>query len=282
MLIRGEYNMGKFSYICVNFLRKEHTKKCVISLLEQYPKANIFVADQDEPSLEMEDFYKNYNVNYFYLPYDCGLSYCRNFLIDKITDDYIMWGDNDFIFDNQSNIQEGISLLESHSDIGVVGGAVLKNNRMTHYERQILYDRDLGILIYIPLKYTEPKEHLHNGNPYYYCDITFNYAIAKSDMFKDSRVRWNPNIKVRYEHTDMFLRIKCYSKYKAVYFPYMKVHHEHGVDDAKYKAMRYRREDGQAFAKDWNLRMNFTIGDVREVYNESITPILNLKKKYQR
>jgi len=263
-----EYNdKAELGFICVNFLRKECTKVTVTSLKKQYPNCNIYIADQDAPSAEMVEFYENNGVEYYYLPHDCGLSYCRNFLIERVKEPFIMWGDNDFDFDENNNIQNAIDLLKEHKDIGVVGGSVLKDNVLQHYERLLFYDADHGVLVYVPLELTEPKEYLFNDNKFYYCDLTFNIAIAKRKVFDNKKVRWNPNLKVKYEHTDFFLRLKLYGKLKTVYYPCLTVHHVH-ENPPDYLGFRFRKKDGVEFSNDWKLRMNFTVGKGREIYGE--------------
>ncbi len=268
-----------FAYVCVNFLRPEDTKKCITSLKEQYPKCKIYMADQDMPSSEMLELYEYYEVEYYYLPYDCGLSYCRNFLINRIKEPYIMWGDNDFIFDKRSNIYKGIDLLNALTDVGVIGGLVLKNEIQQHYERVLLYSKEHNLLVYVPLELTDPKEFNYQGMKYYYCDLTFNYAIAKKDLFNNKAIRWNENVKVRYEHTDIFLKFKLFSNYKVVYFPEMQVIHEHSFNCETYNALRTRKSDAEAFAKYWDLKMCFTIGKEQEKYNKFVTPYSHLIKQ---
>ncbi len=254
-----------FAYVCVNLLRPEETKKTIISLKAYCPNCKIYIADQDDPSADMFNFYEQYNVEYYFIPFDCGLSYARNFLIKKIEEPYIMWGDNDFVFDKENNIYKAIDLLKSKKNIGVVGGSVYKDEKMLHYERILMYDKEHGILVYIPLELTDPIEYKHKRAEYYYCDLTFNYAIARREVFDNKKIRWNENVKVRYEHSDLFLKLKLYSEYDIVYFPNMKVNHVH-LDTDRYKNYRNRKEDALKFSEYWDLRMNFTIGKGKEIY----------------
>ena len=263
---KEDYQVG---IICINLLRKECTIKCIESLKNIYPNAKIYVVDQDAPCAEMMRFYEKHNIEYYYLPFDCGLSYARNFLLDHIKEPYIMWIDNDFVFDEKNGINDAITILESSPEIGVVGGCILKNGIEQHYERMLLYDETSGILVYIPLELTSPQKCIHNDIPFYYCDLTFNYAIAKKEVFNHPMVRWFEQLKVSYEHTDAFLRFKLFSGFKTVYLPSMKVHHNH-VDSLEYKILRFRKCDATKFAEHWGLKMNFTVGQGQEVYKAGI------------
>jgi glycosyltransferase involved in cell wall biosynthesis len=268
------YDIG---FICVNLLRKKETKACIDSLQKFYKNIKIYVADQDEPSGEMLEFYEKHNVEYYYVPYDIGISKTRNFLIEKVKEPYLLWGDNDFLFSNNSNINHGIEILQSNESIGFVGGAVSKNNVIQHYERLIQLDKINNILTYIPLEYTNPEKHEIDGIEYYYCDLTFNYVLARTNIFLNQQLRWNPLLKCAYEHTDMFLRIKEYSNQRVVYCPSMNVEHKHLESSQIYDSLRNRKDSASIFAKSWNLKMNFTIGKGREIYAERVDSMDVLK-----
>lgn len=258
----------KLAFICVNLLRPESTKKTILTLQQQYPDVKIYVADQDLPTAEMFAFYESRNVEYYYVPFDRGLSYCRNFLISQTKEKYLMWGDNDFVFDEKNGIAEAISLLDNKTDIHVVGGAIIKNGKTEHYERQLIYDKNLGTLIYIPLELTNPKAHTFKDKYlYYYCDLTFNIAIARRKIFNRKKIKWLEKLKVRYEHTFIFMCFKYIGNFNVIYFPTLQANHLH-TGSAKYQDLRYRHDGAYDFARYWQLKMNFTVtkGD-RELYN---------------
>jgi GT2 family glycosyltransferase len=255
-------------FICINFIRKDSTKKCILSLQQYYPHVKIYIADQDLPSGEMIEFYEQHNVEYYYLPYDCGIAKCRNFLINKVKEPYLMWGDNDFIFTTFSNLDHAISILNACDEIGFVGGSILINNKQSHYERILSYLPEYKILIYLPLELTNPPEYEIGNIRFYYCDLTFNYVICRTEILANNQqLRWNELLKCRYEHTDIFLRIKQYGQKKVVYCPSFTVQHCHDFSDKKYNNLRHRRGAAELFANSWGLDMNFTVGQGHENYH---------------
>lgn len=276
--LKNETNVG---FICINFLRTDCTKTCILSIKQYYPNVKIYVADQDLPSGDMISFYERNNVEYYYLPYDCGLSYCRNFLLEKVKEPYLMWGDNDFVFNENSNIEHGLKILNSSNDIGFVGGGVIVNNKLQHYERILSYVRQHNILVYIPLELTNPEKHIVDDIEFYYCDLTFNYVICKTKILQNNKsLRWNPDLKVAYEHTSMFLCLNQFNTFKIVYCPSMSVIHAHSFKNSEYNTLRKRKNAGLVFSKIWDLKMNFTVGQGREVYAEScFTPDAALSKQ---
>jgi GT2 family glycosyltransferase len=269
-----EYQIG---FICINFMRKQSTKECIESIQKYFPFVKVYVADQDAPSGEMIEFYEKHNVEYYYIPFDSGLSVSRNFLVDKIKEPFLMWGDNDFVFTSDSNLSHGLDILNAVPEIGFVGGAVTVNGKTAHYERFLFYDQRQQILVYVPLEMTNPEPKYVNDIAYYDCDLTFNYVIARTEAFNNPQLRWNPELKCRYEHTDAFLRIKVFSPFHVVYCPSMTVIHNHVPNDASYAQYRYRVGGSYVFGKSWNLKMNFTVGKGSEVYKTDaeaqVTPI---------
>jgi len=262
-----EVKQHEIGYIVINFLRKKETQNCILSLKRTAPNVKIYLADQDEPCGEMISFYEKNNVEYYYVPKDIGLSWCRNFLIEKVKEPYLMWGDNDFIFTENHNMNHALTILQSNSEVGFVGGAVIRSGIVGHYERILSYIPKYKILIYIPLEVTEPEPNYVNNIEYYYCDLTYNYVICKTEILKTNKLlRWNEKLKCAMEHTDAFLRIQKYSDYKVVYCPSMTVIHGHVSGNAEYNSYRLRKDARPIFADDWGLKMNFMIGRGKENY----------------
>ena len=261
-----EYDVG---FIVINFLRTDSTKKCILSLKKYYPNVKIYIADQDEPCREMIQFYEENYVEYYYVPYDCGIGYCRNLLLTKVKEPFLLWGDNDFVFDKNSNLSSGITILEHNKNIGFVGGGVIRNDTLGHYERILSYSAEYGILIYVPLELTEPEVHILGDISFYYCDLTYNYVLCKTKVLQEnSKLRWDERLKVAYEHTSLFLCLKQFSDYKVVYCPSMVVIHEHSFSNQRYNKLRTRTNADKVFAEIWGLKMNFTIGKGREIYSK--------------
>jgi len=265
-------------YICVNFIRKEATKKCILSLKEHCPFIKVYVADQDAPTDEMIAFYKENNVNYYFVEYDLGLSNARNFLVKKIKEPYLMWGDNDFIFTEKNNILKAMKILNKDKKLGFVGGSIILKGTVQHYERELFYDKEKGILVYVPLELTDPEVQTIGNLEYYYTDLTFNYVLCKTKTIKQNKeLRWNKNLKVSYEHTDMFLRIKLYSDFKVAYFPDMTVIHE-PIRTKDYNQFRTRPQCGKIFGDSWNLKMALGVCGTKIIYETQKKQKINVPK----
>lgn len=257
--------------VIINFLRPDCTIKCVNSLLKEQPDIQIYLGDQDKNSV-LENHFTQENIHWVQLPFDCGIGYARNLLITQMLKDgcdYFMWADNDFMFDSSFKLDDALSILKSNKRIGIVGGSVKKNNKMCHYERFMYYDRKRGILTYVPIELSHPEEKDIDGIKYFDCDITFNFAIAKKAVWEDTRVHWYEGIKCRYEHSQFFLQIKRYSKFKVVYCPSMSVHHEH-TGSVEYKKYRFRQTDAKEFSDFFKLKAMYEVNKIAYDFTNEI------------
>ena len=273
----------QIGFICVNFLRPEVTKNCILSLQEHFPNVIIYVADQDEKTIEMENFYKEHNIHYYFVEFDWGLSNCRNFLLEKVKEPYVMWGDNDFIFIEESNLQNAITLLQNFPKIGIVGGMVIKDGLEKHYEHYLIFDENTKSVITIPIQYLKPEMKIFKNIPYYNADLVYNFAIAPKRLFLNKKIRWNEKIKICFEHEDFFLRVKKYSDLKILYTPSMKVIHRH-ISGGEYQKYRSRRTNEESLHLFWNIDHYITIGEntVKFYKEDSYVHLdVNLIKKLQ-
>lgn len=288
--MKNKAKISDIGSIVINFLRPDVTIKCIKSLKMQTPDINIYVGDQDDNNAQLKNYCKENNINYIKLNFDCGIGVARNTLVESARKDgckYIMWGDNDFVYDERFRVKNALNILDKDKKVGIVGGTILKNNIVQHYERVIYYNKFYQTACFIPLEYIYPKTYYANKIDYYYCDMTFNFCIARIEIF-DKDVRWDDNIKVKFEHSFFFCKFLKHSKLRVAYCPSMMANHEHGRDD-NYAKYRYRVSDGEVYAKKLKMKTGFAINDkswnhvtqdfmnFRQVTSESPTYISALK-----
>lgn len=255
--------------IIINFLRPDTTIRCIESLREVDPSINIYVGDQDLDNEKLKQKCQDVGAYHVNLPYDCGIGVARNLLVERIKADghkYVLWGDNDFIFNENFNIDDTIKILETREDVGVVGGSLIEHGRLQHYERLMYYDRSREILVLIPLEYTYTEPMDIDGIKYYDCDMTFNFCVARTDVFND-KVKWSEEIKVKYEHSFYFIQLKEHSPYKVVYCPsFQAIHAKVRTDE--YNKFRNRKTDETEYKESLNLKVGYCIGDTGWDYTE--------------
>ena len=211
--------MENITFITKTFERPYCVKRLVRSIIRKYPDAKILIADDSVKSCKQyfkrRDLYKNVKV--FELDNDCGLSAGRNFLVDKVETKYFVLLDDDFVFDDKSDIGRAIEILEEKG-LDILGG----------YFRNYIYVRDietfLKFLIQKANKHETPGNYMgsihFNENTkvlivdyvrdrfprYEDTDIVHNFFVAKTNSVKKHN-RWDNDLKLQ-EHTPFFYSAK--------------------------------------------------------------------------
>lgn len=236
-------NDTKYVDFCITtFKRPKAVEKLLFSIADHYPMANVYVADQNE-TLD-RDFYKTLRNKLFdagmhkrvsieHLPYDCGLSYARNHLVLTTPNKYKLILDDDFEFTAETDIGQMVELLETFSNVGIVGGRVRQLGVDVHFEFMPV-KRD-GTIYHTPSKYPMRK---HKSISYQRTGCVLNFALMRKDIFQ--YIRWDQNLKVT-EHLDFYLRM-AEVPYQVLYTPDVVVDHPPAVREPDYKAMRQREE----------------------------------------
>lgn len=228
------------SFIIKTLKRPACLEKLLFSIVKDYPRAKITIADDDIKF--NKQYYKDLwerlmakglknKPTAYNRPFDSGLSACRNFLIDNTDGDYILLLDDDFIFTEKTRIMKMKEILENNPKIGIVGGTVKNDEQETHFECVLekegdtLYQRPDG---------DDWKDC--KGIPYKLTGCVLNFAMMRRKIFND--IRWDDKIKIKGEHTDFYLRLKD-TKWKVAFCPEVSIRHEH-ISTGEYREMRMR------------------------------------------
>ena len=283
-LEKVKYDYTDIGAICVNFFRPKETIKCISTLKKYAPGIKIYVGDQDKNNTELKTYCKKNNINHIPLKFDCGIGVGRNILIKHAKKDkmkFIFWGDNDFVYDHRFKLYHAKNVLSKVDNIGVVGGSLFKNNVLQHYERFLYYNKQQRMVISIPIEFTYTKSKILSGIPYYLCDMTFNFCLAKTEIFNND-VKWSENIKVRFEHNYFFIKLKEHSEYKVAYCPSMQTIHEHNPGNNSYNKYRNRDSDYNAYSKELELDTLIELGSDScwNFVEKKVVPLKYMKRNY--
>lgn len=225
------------------FLRDEYTFNCIRSLKTFYPDIKILVADDGYHSEEKDRKMTELGVDkYIKMPFNSGLTKGRNLLTKLVETDYVLIGDDDFTYTKDTDLEKMLKLTYVAD---LVGGVVRVGDSIRHYEGFINRSEDGKGLIYTALEQDNFSEY--QGIKYKPCELTFNFFVAKTEIF--NRVSWDENIRISYEHSDFFLTCKE-NGVKVVYTPDSIVNHRSEdieISD-EYKVFRDGRD-----AKDYFL-----------------------------
>lgn len=224
---------------------------CLINLLDsifkKYPKIRVLVGDDSEISSKEKILSKfnQYNLQYYNLEKDCGLSAGRNFLLNKIQTKYFVLADDDFVFDQKTNLERTVQILEEKK-LDIIGGYI-RNYKIVKSN----WDK-LLVLIQKILKYELPTNYIGTlkmeGNTFYAdytvhsfpefaeTDLVLNFFLAKTERIKEIH-GWDPKLKLQ-EHTEFFYRVKL-NNLKVGFTNELSVQH-HPVKLKKYSEKRNR------------------------------------------
>src|SRR3989304_2225085 len=197
---------SKIAILYTTFLRNDLAFKTIQSIQPFLNEHTILlIADQNLPERRI-----NINPNWHYtinysLPFDCWLSYARNFLVDRAKDfgyDYsIISADSIQFIKDTENLTSAIKYLSENTNIGLVGFNL--NDRQA-WEGYI----DLIPNLYFKIKQLNLQQDdcfLFEGLRFYPCEVIRNFFLAKTECLINNK--WDENLKLG-EHEDYFYRLK--------------------------------------------------------------------------
>ena len=254
--------MQNVTAIVKTFLRDECLFKCVASIREQYPLMKIIVVDDGNTTEKKKAFCKKHDAKYLTMSFDSGLPAGRNLALEHVDTEYVLIGDDDFIYRN-----EDVRKLERMMDIcDIAGGRVVESGEVKNYQGTYRENNDGKELQWVAADIEECGEHLEvRFRP---CNFTFNFFLGRTAQIRE--VLWDDQIKVAYEHSDFF--ISAWKKgLRVVCCPDVLVEHDRSFEPTeKYKEHRFRRSDREYFLKKWGYT---TYRDIRDVV-DSLDPSL--------
>lgn len=213
------------SIIIKTFNRPNALIKLLESINRFYPNIKILIADDGNDCISPD--YQSY-AQYFKLPYDVGLSYGRNFLIDKVDTEYLLLLDDDFEFTEKTDINKLYQAIKKNKDLDIIGGLVNNFGNEPIYYNNKLVLKD-GTLYH----YRKQNNGYINNIPLF--DIILNFFIARTQSIR--KIRWDDDLKV-IEHEDFFLRCKGFLK--IGYLEEVQINHNPAKSDEK-KRMEYTK-----------------------------------------
>lgn len=179
--------------IIKTFERPHCVTRLYYSIRKLYPDIAIIIADDSKSPLQ-----KLGDARILSLPYNSGLSFGRNALLNQVNTKYFLLLDDDFVFTKNSDLTVPFKILET-TDFDVVGIELLDFG----WKRRIYrgsYEKAGSILWQL-----QAQPHgFHKGYPVYH--FILNCFMAKTEAIKSSP--WDEAIKIGHEHDDFFLRLK--------------------------------------------------------------------------
>lgn len=230
--------MNKIAICVTTFLRDKLLYKALESIVNAHIDDSIvLIADQgyrsDEKNTTYDYFKSQLNCEIYYLPFDCGLSYARNYLVNKASElkiPYCLISADSIAFEKHYDFENHIALLESNAAHAVVGFD-LKGSKCK-WEYNMSVDKQ-GI------HFTESDDSIVlNEVKYIKVDICRNIFLAKTELIKNM---WDNDFKVG-EHELSFLELKN-RNVQVLWTKDIEFKKMNSVGNAEYQTYRNRLND---------------------------------------
>jgi len=247
--------MNKIAIILTTFARDILLYQTLKSIEAYYiPNSIVLIGDQGTITQDKIKVYQNYQNKLNYrissLPFDCGLSYARNYLVQqaKMLDcEYCLITADSLQFIEQCNIDTYVSFLNSDSNFGIVGFNI-KNRQAWEGEIDLIPNLCFSVQ---QLHMQNAQFINYNNVNFYNCTVVRNFFLAKTQCLLDNS--WDNELKLC-EHEDFFWRLKQ-TKWKVFYTDswasnYVKMEH-----NQEYSAFRQRMytDFKQVLLKKYNI-----------------------------
>ena len=217
-MIGGNKKKSELAIGIKTFMREDSLIRELDSIDQFLPEYRIYIADDSEIGSKAGRYSELERGGHkiLRLPFDIGLSAGRNALMDAIKEEFVLYCDDDYIFDEKNGIKETLEVLKKRKDVGMITGMVKCAGQETTFN---LNEGDWEEVDGIKLRKT---------------DRGLNFFIARTKIFKDCK--WNEKYKINREHEDFFKRLKA----KVYYCPILQVNHEGRIPAGEYAKYRNR------------------------------------------
>jgi len=214
---------NKIAILLTTFIRDQLLFKTLQSIIENYTSDCILlIADQgyssEEKKITIEYTQSQIPCKYYTIPFDSGLSYARNFLVNKAKEleiSYCLLMADSLQFMKEYDFSSYINFLENNTEAGIVGFD-LDN-----------YGTWRGNLELIPNKYfyidiSKETHIIYKDLILQPVDHVSNIFLAKTQTLIENP--WDDELKLM-EYEDFFWRLKTNTKYKVYWTDRLQFHY---------------------------------------------------------
>lgn len=193
--------------------------KCVLHLARSIrtylgDRPTITVAVQTRITPLWRVMARRYNVKLLDVPWDCGLSVSRNAAVEATGRPIILLTDDDFQFDERSEIVSALRLFGQDGP-SIVGGNLtdvdLWNSPRSEEVSQgfaMRVELSPSSVRWVRLENLQRSRIWLDSRHYLEaCDIVDNFALFDRQQIFDKGIKWSPELKIGAEHQDLYLKL---------------------------------------------------------------------------
>lgn len=228
--------MNDITILVTTFERPEILFRCLESIRHFYADIKITIVDNGKDrGFVVREVRNKYKCQYMKLPYDSGVSLCRNKGLDEIDTDYVVLVDDDFIFTKNTKIERFKTILDTDSELVLIGGMpITSGGKIGTVGSNIIINKERGYFWRKPIK--NPEWQNADGIKYYYAEYTRQFFMMRNV----AELRWDTDMKIGGEHIDFFIQLKKNTDWNVGYTPSVTVIHDRERPSPEYKMLRRR------------------------------------------
>jgi len=248
--------MDEPTLVFVTIARPQCAIRLIQSARDRFPAMPIEMVEQVDGDSELEAVCRTYRVGRTAVPFDSGVSVCRNLALAKAKTPYVVLADDDFVFTEATSWDKAIGFLDGHPDFGFVGGeleAPDRAERTTAFlrSRNFAFDETAKGLLMVPAAAFAWNRIAFEGETFQVCDMVSQWGVARAEILREQR--WDERFKTGGEHLDLFLRLRRRQPRSRVAFSTcLKAEHRSETNET-YRALRERRDWVEIFGGKWGL-----------------------------
>jgi hypothetical protein len=247
--------MSDVTAIVISFLRPGFTEACIRSLRACYPDIRVIVGENGEIDARLRSACAEVGARYVVLPFDSGVCRARNRLVSLAETEFVLVGDDDFLYDAGARADDMAAFLRSRRKFDLIGGRITENGKLRDYQGYSeLVEGPPRRMVSHALDPEDAKTDSKSGLRFMPADLTFNYFVARTEKVR--AVPWDEEIKVAYEHFSWFFDFKLAGNRAAFSPDPVVIHKPKGVDaraDARYRQYRVRKDDKRRFFERFGI-----------------------------
>lgn len=183
------------------FERPTVLRRLVRSIRRFYPDIPLFVVDDSEEPLDPAP---EGVTRYWRLPFNVGVSFGRNFGLKQVETEYVLFTDDDLVFETRTDLSKMLAALRS-TPFDVVSCNWVDHEMHTGIRMGVRrFEGTLEIVDGAYVHRYQATRGTIDGLPVY--DVLHNFFMAPTDRLGEDP--WDARIKTEHEHGDLFLTLK--------------------------------------------------------------------------
>ena len=268
------FNLSDIDAVAVTTDRFQNVRELLRSVSAQFGTSiRVTVVVQSKKSWKWTLLARRYSARFLHVEEDMGLAWSRNYAVRNTDRPLVLLMDDDFQVDGRCRLADALAIMNRRPEISVLAGNLLDVDgfdvgREEEVSQSFAMHLDQNDSRAVWFRVEDgPRERIFlNAIDYIeFVDIVDNFALFRRKDVFDRGLFWNPDLKIRAEHPDIYLSMKRLGGIKICRTNALKVRNVR-LQDRKFRSMRQRNEFIGVFLKYWRLRSFVVVGDFSRLY----------------